>query len=81
MWILGRSETDGITGAVYRSVLAICRRQSQGAQLLADARALKRHWRASREETFRGWTVMVTDEEEEALVDLLVALELGEQRH
>ena len=54
---------------------------NDGLQIITAARALKRQWRMYRPAAFRAWAAMATDEEEEAAVELLVALDLGEKRN
>ena len=53
----------------------------EALQIFAPARALKRQWLMYRPAAFKAWAAMATDEEEEAAIELLVALDLGERRH
>jgi hypothetical protein len=46
-----------------------------------SARDLKMRWKHFREDALRDWLATATEEEKEAAVDLLVALNLGQRRH
>jgi hypothetical protein len=54
---------------------------NEALQVIAAARALKRQWRMYRPGAYKAWVAMATQDEREAEIELLVALELGEKRN
>ena len=53
----------------------------EGKSQEASSRDLKLRWKYFREDALRDWLATATEEEKEAAVDLLVALDLGQRRH